>query len=148
MKYLISHRGNIKGKYPEKENTIFYIETALSEGFDVEIDIWVKNSILFLGHDNPEQEISLEWLTKRKNKLWIHCKSTETLSFFNQCEIKFNYFFHDNDEATLTSKGFIWVFPGKQPVSNSIAVMPEIYNDDFSKCIGICSDFIQNYKDN
>lgn len=148
MKFFISHRGNLIGKAPIKENTISYIQEALLNGFDVEIDIWYKNEVLFLGHDGPEQKVSLEWLNERKDKLWVHCKSLETLSFFNKLDSSFNYFFHDNDEATLTSKGFIWVFPGKQPVSNSIAVMPEIHNDDYSQCIGICSDLIQNYRDN
>ena len=47
---------------------------------------------------------------------------------------------------TLTSLGYIWSFPGKQPIKDSIAVMPEIHNDDTSKAIGVCSDFIENYK--
>lgn len=34
---------------------------------------------------------------------------------------------------------------GKQPILNSIAVMPELYDDDISKCIGICSDYISKY---
>ena len=55
-------------------------------------------------------------------------------------------FWHQEDDATLTSKGYIWAYPGKQPIKNSIAVMPEIYSDDVSKCIGICSDYIINYK--
>jgi hypothetical protein len=41
---------------------------------------------------------------------------------------------------------FIWVYPGKQPIKKSIAVMPEIHEDDISECIGVCSDFIENYK--
>lgn len=146
MKYFISHRGNLKGKLPNRENTKLYIQEALNLGYDVEIDTWIKDSYLYLGHDAPEKKIKLQWLEERKENLWIHCKSLETLSYFNMCEISFNYFFHDNDDATLTSKGFIWVFPGKQPVNNSIAVMPEIHNDDFSQCLGICSDFIHNFK--
>ena len=146
MKYFISHRGNLIGKVPFKENTISYIQNALSKGYDVEIDIWIENEVLYLGHDGPERKVTLEWLNERKDKLWIHCKSLETLSFFKELNLSFNYFFHDNDDATLTSKGFIWVFPGKQPVYNSISVMPEIHNDDFSQCIGICSDSIQNFK--
>ena len=47
---------------------------------------------------------------------------------------------------TLTSKSYIWAYPGKQPIKNSIAVMPEIHNDDISQCLGVCSDYIQNYK--
>ena len=146
MKYFISHRGNLMGRVPMMENTSSYIQKALLEGYDVEIDIWIRDEIFYLGHDGPEQNVSLEWLNERKDKLWIHCKSLETLSFFNESNLSFNYFFHCDDEATLTSKGFIWVFPGKQPVKNSIAVMPEIHKDDYSQCIGICSDFIQNFR--
>jgi len=58
----------------------------------------------------------------------------------------FNIFWHENDTLTFTSKGFIWVYPGKQPVYNSIAVLPEIWNDEISECIGICSDWISKYK--
>jgi hypothetical protein len=39
----------------------------------------------------------------------------------------------------------MWAYPGKQKISNSIAVMPEIYNDDLSECVGICSDHIYDY---
>jgi hypothetical protein len=41
----------------------------------------------------------------------------------------------------------IWAYPGKQPIKGSIAVMPEIYNDDLSACAGICSDYIKNYNE-
>jgi len=41
----------------------------------------------------------------------------------------------------------MWVYPGKQPIKNSIAVLPEIFNDDIKDCTGICSDFIKKYKE-
>jgi hypothetical protein len=52
----------------------------------------------------------------------------------------------DKATLTLTSHNHLWSFPGKQPIKNSIAVMPEINNDDVSKCLGICSDKIKEYK--
>jgi hypothetical protein len=57
-----------------------------------------------------------------------------------------NYFWHEEDTVTLTSFNWIWAYPGKQPIKGSIAVMPEINNDDISEAGGICSDFIKNYK--
>ena len=57
-----------------------------------------------------------------------------------------NYFFHQEDDITLTSKGYIWAYPGKQPIKNSIAVMPELNKDDLTKATGICSDYIKDYK--
>jgi hypothetical protein len=69
----------------------------------------------------------------------------EELNSLNNQSNKFNFFWHENDLATLTSKGYIWASPGKQPIKNSIAVMPEWYKDDLSQCIGICSDLIVKY---
>jgi hypothetical protein len=143
---LISHRGNIVGRFESYENEPNYIDLALSEGYDVEVDVWVIEGIFYLGHDKPQYGITLDWLNERKDKLWIHCKNTEAVEWFNTLCNTYNYFWHQEDTLTLTSKGYIWVYPGKQPINNSIAVMPEINNDDTSHCLGICSDFIQNYK--
>jgi len=143
---LISHRGNLTGPEPEKENSQLYIQEALDKGFDVEIDVWLVNNKIYLGHDNPQYEINKTWLYLYKNNLWIHCKNIEAVNYFSSKLKLFNYFWHENDTLTLTSKNYIWVYPGKQPIKTSIAVMPEIYNDDISQCLGICSDYIQNYK--
>ena len=37
---LISHRGNLEGPNPERENHPDYIYEAIQAGYDVEIDIW------------------------------------------------------------------------------------------------------------
>jgi hypothetical protein len=47
---------------------------------------------------------------------------------------------------TLTSFGYVWVYPGRQPILRSIAVMPEREWEDISSCLGICSDVIKKYK--
>ena len=142
---LISHRGNTNGKLPSAENRPDYIDEAIGFGFDVEIDVWLIDGVIFLGHDEPQYGITQQWLNERVDKLWIHCKNVEALEWFNIID-GFNYFWHEEDTATLTSKLFIWAYPGKQPIKCSIAVMPEIYNDDVTQCVGICSDVIQNYK--
>jgi hypothetical protein len=143
---LISHRGNINGPNPARENSPYYVMEAIVMGYNVEIDVWLIDGTLFLGHDEPQYKIDISWIDDRSYKLWIHCKNTEALSFFNKHYYDINYFWHENDTATLTSKKYIWAYPGKQPIKNSIAVMPEINNDDISKCKGVCSDYIKNYK--
>jgi hypothetical protein len=142
---LISHRGNINGRFESYENEPNYIDKALEKGYDVEVDIWMIEGNFYLGHDKPQYGITLEWLDKRKNELWIHCKNIEAMEWFNSLLGTYNYFWHQEDTLTLTSKGYIWAYPGKQPIKTSIAIMPEIYNDDISQCLGICSDYIQNY---
>jgi len=141
---LISHRGNIDEKIVERENHPDYIDTAINLGYDVEIDMWWVDGKTYLGHDVPQYEVNDEWLTKRINKLWVHCKNIELLNWIRSTTL--HYFWHEEDTLTLTSKNQIWAYPGKQPILGSIAVMPEINKDNISLCIGICSDYIKNYK--
>ena len=138
---LISHRGNIDGKNIELENKPTYINDALKKGYNVEIDVWYKNGF-YLGHDNPQYSVKLSFLLQ--DKIWCHAKNLEAIIEMKKYPI--HYFWHQEDDITLTSKEYIWAYPGKQPIKNSIAVMPELYNDDISKCIGICSDNIKKYK--
>ena len=146
---LISHRGNINGKNEELENYPDYIYAALNLGYVVEIDIRYHQDQLWLGHDGPYHLIDIEWLLKRSDKLWIHCKNELAVEYFTENDYlakDLNWFWHEEDTLTLTSFGYVWVYPGKQPIKNSIAVMPELKNDDVSKCMGICSDIIEKYK--
>ena len=150
MLKLISHRGNINGKYEKFENNPSYIDTAIGQGFDVEVDLWIDNDGFYLGHDEPTYPIDLKWLTDRYLHLWIHCKDLKTLSQMRELQLEMyvdlNYFFHNTDDCTITSRGDLWVYPGKQPVKHSIAVMPEWHDDDVSLCKGICSDNIIKWK--
>jgi len=143
----ISHRGNISGRETEKENHPHYIQIALDSGYDVEVDVWFENSVLYLGHDEPMYPISLEWFIARCGRLWIHCKDLSSIIYFNGLDNKkLNYFWHEEDTVTLTSHGFIWAYPTEKYPKNSIGVMPEVFNSDVSNCIGVCSDNIKKYK--
>ena len=145
---LISHRGNINGRMESMENEPTYIDLAISKGYEVEVDVWYKDNILWLGHDKPDYGVDFKWFRDRISNLWIHCKNIEAMTFFNANfeMFPFNYFWHENDTVTLTSLNYIWAFPNKQPIKNSIAVMPELFNDDVSSAIGVCSDFVKKYK--
>jgi hypothetical protein len=143
---LISHRGNINGRFEHDENEPTYLDRAINKDYDVEIDVWFKDNILWLGHDRPEYGMDFRWFLDRISKIWIHCKNIEAIVFFKDCGYDFNYFWHETDTITLTSKNYIWAYPGKQPIKESISVMPELNNDDTTKCIGICSDYIEKYK--
>lgn len=146
---LIAHRGNIDGIQREYENRPDYIEYALNFGFDCEVDVRVKDGKLFLGHDEPQYELNIDWLEKHHTKLWLHCKDIEVIEKFNQLDSRgmyLHYFWHEHDTLTITNRGYLWVYPGKQPITGSIAVLPELNNDDVSKCYGVCSDVIVKYK--
>ena len=143
---LISHRGNINGRLESYENEPTYIELAIKQGYDVEVDVWYKDKILYLGHDKPDYGVDFRWFRDRISKLWIHCKNIEAVLYFKECEYEFNYFWHQEDDIALTSFNFVWAYPGKQPIKGSIAVMPEINDDDISQSFGICSDYVEKYK--
>ena len=46
---LISHRGNLNNIDPENENNPDYVNNALDQGFNVEIDVRVFKNKLYLG---------------------------------------------------------------------------------------------------
>ena len=143
---LISHRGNINGKILEMENRPDYIDDTIRLGYDVEVDVWYEDKMLWLGHDKTDYGIDFRFIRDRISKLWIHCKNVEAVLYFKECGHDVNYFWHETDTVTLTSKNYIWANPGNQPMYNSIAVLPELYKEDVSRCIGICSDYIKTYK--
>lgn len=140
---LIAHRGNTKGPKPDLENNPQYILDSINDGFNCEIDVWYDDGF-WLGHDEPQYKTNFEFL--QKDKLWVHCKNVEALALLQQ---HLNCFWHQNDDYTLTSKDYIWCYPGKQPSgSRCICVMPEIYNLEQSPFIGwhgVCSDFVSRY---
>ena len=144
---LISHRGNINGRNELRENSIEYISEALNSGFDVEIDVWYKDGEWFLGHNGPENYVVLDFL--KNDKLWCHAKNIEALNRMLKNNI--NCFWHQEDDVTLTSNGYIWTYPGKELTEKSIVVMPEKYLEkwwkyDFKDLSGICSDHIGSYE--
>jgi hypothetical protein len=141
---LISHRGNVNGPNPDFENHPTRIKNAISCGYDCEIDIWIVDNKLYLGHDEPTHLIDIGWLHALKDKLWIHCKDLNTLSKFNTYYNQFNYFFHDSDLGILTSHSYIWSIHN---VKNGVLVMPEVFDTKVNEyTLGVCSDYIEDYK--
>ena len=143
----IAHRGLLNGPSIEWENRPQAIEEAIAVCGNAEIDLWMVDGKYKSGHDKPQYDISWKWLCDNSRKLWIHCKNIRVLESMNLIYFRgFNYFWHEEDTVTLTSKGYIWAYPGKQPIENSIAVLPERFNDDISKCVGICTDYVLKYR--
>jgi len=148
---LISHRGNINGPNLLEENNPEYIDFALKLCYDVEIDLRLENNKFYLGHDEPQYYVPMIWLVERKDNLWIHCKDLDCLNNFSNSPIDFNYFWHQEDDYTLTSKNFIWTYPGKEYKSKSVIVMPEWDNMSYDElknidCYGVCSDYVKMLK--
>ena len=137
MKYFISHRGNINGRIPEKENHPDYILQAINAGYDVEIDVWYVNNQILLGHDEPQYEISLDFLLSYCHKLWCHAKNFKALEKMQKD--KLHYFWHEKDKITLTSLGILWCYPGTYTKSG-ITVMLSAEKPK-QKIYGVCTDY-------
>ena len=156
---LIAHRGNLFGPNPSTENKPETIEKCISLGYSVEIDLRVINGELFLGHDNPDYKIDLDFLKKHKDFLWIHCKNLEAILFLINTKINFTFFSHDKDPYVICSNGKVWAYPLKEVKENCVCVMPE-WADKYGKnerwkeclksyagnCYGICSDYVFEIK--
>jgi hypothetical protein len=146
---LISHRGNLYGPDPEKENNPEYIKIAYDLGYDVEIDLWSNNTEMFLGHDKPQYKVDYDFINSMSDKLWIHCKNLEALYCCKFLLKDTHYFWHQSDDFTLTSKNIIWTYPGKELTPNSVIVMPELNNfsDVGPDVYGICTDEVIEVKE-
>lgn len=137
---LIAHRGNMEG--PTKwENHPDYLLRTLSQGFDCEVDVWLVDGKIFLGHDRPEHMVKKAFL--EKTGFWLHAKNLEALNYLLTQGLI--CFWHENDAYTITSNGFIWANIGKPVNHNTILV--SLSKDDFFESLsvnpyGICSDYV------
>ena len=140
MKY-ISHRGFVEGYDASLENNPEQILYLINKDIDIEIDIRIHKERFYLGHDEPLYEVSQEFI--ENDKLWCHAKTFTALEYLSKTSC--HYFWHQNDDYTLTSNGYIWVYPGKPLINNSVAVKPENYDLDYSNCYAICTDYVKKY---
>lgn len=141
---LISHRGNINGKNSLFENHPPHIQTLISSGIDVEVDVWVQKNGFYLGHDDPQYKIDTAFLIKNCNFLWCHAKSLSSLNAMLNLNV-LNCFWHDKDEFTLTSKGYIWQ-AHKRDICGKSVIVDNSFNSFSRKYetspFAICSDFL------
>jgi hypothetical protein len=140
---LIAHRGLINGPDINLENRPEHILKSLDDDYDCEIDLWIVNSDFYLGHDNPQYPINPKFLDKFG--LWIHAKNLSALRWLTTTNLE--YFWHQEDNFTLTSHNYIWTYPGKELTQRSVCVMPEwedstLQNIRNINCYAICSDYV------
>lgn len=140
---LIAHRGNVFGPSIGNENSLDLIQLAIDVcDYDCEVDLWAfEYENLFLGHDHPQWMVSREFLSKYSDRLWIHAKNLEALEF---CLLYgYHCFWHENDQRVLTSRGFIWTYPGQKigPMSVLVCLDPTFDLTEF-KGYAVCGDYI------
>lgn len=141
---IISHRGNTIGPNPARENEPEYLKEAIELGYDVELDVWYHDGQLFTGHDGPRHILSDHDFRSIISRAWFHCKNVEALEYLNRHFLRPNFFWHQSDDYTLTSHGYVWTYPHLKGSEKSIAVLPEIFNanrNDLKDFWGVCTDY-------
>ena len=176
---MIAHRGNLNGPNKEMENKPEYVmanldlmmttsggQWELKRCVLAEIDVryivkegneggigddlegGCKDGEWWLGHDTPDYKVTLDFL---KHPLLIcHAKNFE--AFVRLLKEGIHCFWHQDDDYTLTSNGWLWAYPGKDS-SMGIAVMPETAHGtnpkDWSSITrltrGICTDYVESF---
>ena len=136
---IISHRGNVRGPIPDRENRPSYFDCPIGNGYDVEIDVRLIAGQLWLGHDEPQYKVEHSWLQPRKEYLWIHCKN---LAAAKECW-EYQSFCHTSDPYTYTSTGKIWLHDISMKIDNNV-IIPMIDDIDYAPMNGqpyaICTD--------
>lgn len=146
MKY-IAHRGLFNGPDVNLENRPEQIKVALAKRYDCEIDVWKIKDEWFLGHDRPDYKVN-EWFLHQQG-LWLHCKNLDAL--YGLTNTHLNYFWHQEDDFTLTSRQYIWTYPGKHLTKNSIAVQPEARDEWWEWTLsckdiaGVCTKYVDKF---
>ena len=143
---IIAHRGNLNGENKDWENHPNYIQKAIDNKFQVEIDLRVIKGVLWLGHDIPQYEVSMEWLYQKRNDLWIHTKNFEALALLAKKKDEFKYFWHTCDSFVITSTHQIWAHDLNELNDPSNSIVPlldhESLNSKFkSAYYAICTDY-------
>jgi hypothetical protein len=138
---LISHRGNTDGPRSDENDPRRLAHVLSQTAYDVELDLRMVGDRLFLGHDRPDYAIDADFLSKHKERLWIHAKNLEALNWLLGSE--YIYFWHQEDDYTLTSNGKIWTYPGKRVCENSIIVIANKSNPP-KNVYGVCSDYVDH----
>jgi hypothetical protein len=135
---IISHRGNLVGRKHDCENNPTYIDQAIMEGFDVEIDVWFVDGEFFLGHDSATYHVEKSWILTRAASLWCHAKNIEAMEQL----LLMDYvicFWHETDKMTLTSSGILWMYPGNYNHKSITVELGEPKN--IPDVFGICTDY-------
>ena len=148
---LISHRGNINGVEPSKENDPSYIDLAL-ESYEVEIDIRLVKNEFMLGHDLGQYLVTKDWLQDRAKKLWVHCKDYQ--SFSSLCETNIKAFYHSVEPCVaVRNSDLIWCHRLADADHNSIVPLLEVNSLLLRKSLNggngvgaICSDYPSQIK--
>lgn len=180
---IISHRGNLEGANPYKENHPDTLEAALKKGFGIEFDVWFVDGQWALGHDAPQYAVTFSYLLglgrsgrageydnyHEAPRAWMHLKNLpavqemRSINHYASCvpsdgmgttqlAKRINYFWHQEDDITITNHGHVWTHPKVATIPYGSAwVVPEVKprvagiydyeNPNWTRASWVCVDY-------
>jgi hypothetical protein len=139
----IAHRGLVDGPNHSIENSIQTLQERKEAGLHSEIDIWWKDQQFWIGHDEPREPVSLEFLTSPY--FWIHAKHSASFRELQRVShergLGLRIFYHTDEDYALTTLGDTIICPGVQDCSGWVYMMPEMCSVTPTESGAICSDF-------
>ena len=143
---IISHRGNINGPDSINENAPAYIDKSLEQGFDAEVDLRRVNNKFFLGHNNPDYEVSIDWLNQRRQNLWIHTKNFSAFENLLELNNNFIFFYYSCEPLVLVSNGKIWCHQLEDISNPANCIAPllsksSLLENKKNNWFGVCTDY-------
>jgi hypothetical protein len=143
----IYHRGNSRGA-PDTENDPNCLSTIVAAGRHVEVDVWLRDGAVFVGHDAPTHIVAWDWLVALAPRALIHCKDGATFvglrTWFAERGLEADLFYHTTEDYALSTGGKIIVYPGRPLFPNCLSMMPESIGRKplAEPCAEICSDIL------
>jgi hypothetical protein len=146
---IYSHRGNLDGP-SEWENNPSHVKEAIEEKFYIEVDCWYHEENLWFGHDEPIHKVSWDFVRQNEFQLVLHAKDFKTLAWLRNRDV--HHFYHEHDPYTITSHGWIWMYPDADRDYDYLTIMalPEqanLFDPSYLPGIGgVCTDYPHNWK--
>jgi hypothetical protein len=140
----IAHRGLINGPNHSIENSMTTVTEWCRQGRASEIDIWWHQGRFWIGHDEPREPVSPEFLCSEF--LWIHAKNPEGFyhlqKLSNEKGLGLRIFYHTDEDFALTTTGETIILPGLPDMEGWTYMMPEMANMIPTVSGKICSDYL------
>ena len=141
-----AHRGNLEGRIAERENQPEYIDEAIAQGYGAEVDLWKVGDRIYLGHDDGQYDIDLQWLQDRIQFLLVHTKNREALDFC--LRNKLHAFWHTDEDYVITTWGYTVGYPGNLSVGDLfiLSVPERVWKTEEIKqyiTFGVISDYVK-----
>jgi hypothetical protein len=143
QKIYLANRGNLGGVDVDEENSMDYLQNAISEGFCVKTDVWLISGRTVTGVTHPSKGVDLSRLGPR-DKFLIQARNSA--AYWYLLKEGYHCFWRESDSFVMTNKNYVlsyggYVFP------KAIVMEPEepanLKDEDY---IGLCSNFIAGYR--